>query len=181
VAYVVEGPEITIAQDEVHSVLGEALENGVGRVTAARPSFLCVSRKVGKAVAELSGRDEARRAGEDCMGSGESDDRLGGTIIEEGRGCLGYAMRRGIIGQNNTPGDLAVGIFVTASLAAEDIEEAAGCIGLRKKGGPDRVTARHAHVPLRCELRSFIHGEGEGPSRGTRSGVVIQARARWCR
>jgi hypothetical protein len=34
-------------------------------------------------------------------------------------------------------------------------------------------------VPLRCELRSFIHGEGEGPSRGTRSGVVIRARARW--
>ena len=69
-------------------MLWEALENGVGRIPAAWPSFLGVSCEVSEAIAKPLDSEKVRCAGKDFMRSGKSDNGLGGAVIEESCGHL---------------------------------------------------------------------------------------------
>ena len=69
-------------------MLREALEDGVGRIPAARPPFLRVSCEVSEAVAKLPDDEEVWCTRKDCMRSGKSDNGLGGAVVEESCGCI---------------------------------------------------------------------------------------------
>ena len=61
------------------------------------------------------------------------------------------------------PRDLAFCIVMTASLAAEGIEESAGRVILGDHGASDWITTTNAHIFLGDELGMLVFCEREGP------------------